>query len=367
MMALNMAAVAVISLVLNGQPVTLPTPAFTHGGRALVPAREVFERMGATVKWEAEARRVRITLGDQWIAIGPEQTKAVTNGGPVEVPEPARYVGSLLFVPVSPTATALGATVKWDAATKTVFINYEDQRAPEAMTVVDVLKRADDLLGKPVLVQGEYLGWAGGGLSPATSHGPPVTRSDWVLRDATGEIYCAAQGEVQRDIELGPLQSRGRRIEVEGIVAMAEQDFPYLQPRTIRALSGLPGVTRTIRTDKIEYKPGETVRLTLRLANPLAEALTLPFSSGQRYDFVVTNEAGVEVWRWSHDRMFTMALGSETLQPGDERVYEAAWDQKPSAAGTTVTPGRYTVVGTITTGPERLSSYPQAFVIATAE
>ncbi len=367
-MGLNMAAVAVISVVINGQPIVLPTPAITHQGRALVPAREVFERMGATVKWESEQKRARISLGGRWIAIAPEATKAFTNGGPVSVPEPARYVGSLLFVPVNPTAPALGARLKWEPKEKTVYINFEDERPPERMTIGDILKDADDLLGRPVLVQGEYLGWTGGGLSPATSHGAPETRSDVVLRDATGEVYCSARGEVQSDIPLGPLQSRGRRIEVEAVVAMAERDFPYLQPRVIRALTGLPGVTRTIRTDRIQYTPGETVRFTLRLANPFAEPLTLPFRSGQRFDFVVKDEDDADVWRWSHDKAFIMVLGSETLEPGDERVYEAEWDQKPSPGMAEVqAPGRYTVVGTITTGAEGLSSYPQPFLVLKAE
>lgn len=42
--------------------------------------------------------------------------------------------------------------------------------------------------GKSVTVIGEYRGW-----QSELGHGPPVTRSDWILRDETGEIYITGK------------------------------------------------------------------------------------------------------------------------------------------------------------------------------
>ncbi len=82
----------------------------------------------------------------------------------------------------------------------------------------------------------------------------------------------------------------------------------------------------------------------LLLVVTASEPLTLQFSSGQRFDFVVSKE-GEEVWRWSADQFFTQALGEESLSAGDELRYEAQW--VPTEEGS------YEVLGLVTaTNPE---------------
>jgi hypothetical protein len=71
---------------------------------------------------------------------------------------------------------------------------------------------------------------------------------------------------------------------------------------------------------------GDLARYTLRVTNAGPSAIDLPFGSGQRYDFVVSDSAGGEVWRWSADRMFTQATESEVLEAGGVLEYEATWD-----------------------------------------
>ena len=71
---------------------------------------------------------------------------------------------------------------------------------------------------------------------------------------------------------------------------------------------------------------------SLQLTNTAATPLRLEFSSGQQFDFVVLRGAQ-EVWRWSGDRMFTQALQSEALAPGETRTYTATWAPLPGSAG----------------------------------
>lgn len=358
---LNMAAVVIISVYLNGVEVALATPAFAHQGRALVPARAVFERMGAEVKWEGPDKRVRLAARDRWVIVPVAANTAIANGEKVPVEEPARFVGDTLFVPLRPAATELGAKLAWEPAAKAVFIAFDDPREPAETKIGDMIKKPKDYDGKPVRLRGEYLGWRPSGLEKATSQGPPVTRSDWVLRDATGEIYCAGGGGAQSDVPLRPTSSYGRRIEVLGTVQIAKQDFPYIQPQSVTAIKGLAGLTCTVRTDKRAYEPGEPARFELRLENPFEEALDLFFPSGQRYDFVVRNEQGKEVWRWSADKAFIMIVGTEQFKPGDKRVHEETWDQKASEGMAAVSvPGRYTVTGEIN---KQVKSYPHPFLI----
>jgi hypothetical protein len=76
----------------------------------------------------------------------------------------------------------------------------------------------------------------------------------------------------------------------------------------------------------------DSVVFVLAVTNATQQPLTLEFSSGQSYDFTVA-DAGREVWRWSADRMFTQALRSETLGPGETRTWRERWTPDPALRG----------------------------------
>ena len=78
---------------------------------------------------------------------------------------------------------------------------------------------------------------------------------------------------------------------------------------------------------------------TLTVENAGDGSVDLSFADGQRAEFVAVNAAGDEVWRWSEGRAFAMALGSETLAPGESVDYDAEW---PSPA-----PGEYELAGSL--------------------
>ena len=71
---------------------------------------------------------------------------------------------------------------------------------------------------------------------------------------------------------------------------------------------------------------------SLQVTNTAAAPLELRFSSGQTFDFIVSRGAQ-EVWRWSSEQMFTQALRSETLAPGETRTYTATWVPVPRVSG----------------------------------
>jgi len=86
-----------------------------------------------------------------------------------------------------------------------------------------------------------------------------------------------------------------------------------------------------------------TVKFTLMKAPSGAYAtkvnnLTL-INTSQRYDFIIEDEEGNEVWRWSKDMMFAMVLGEETLGPTNTEItYTAEYSDKLS-------PGYYKITG----------------------
>lgn len=94
-----------------------------------------------------------------------------------------------------------------------------------------------------------------------------------------------------------------------------------------------------------------TVELGLTVRNDGDDPVTLRFPSGQRADFAAyrADTETESAWRdntehvWQHGagRLFTQAMGTETLTPGETATYDGTWVD-PS-------PGTYTVVGWLTT------------------
>ena len=97
------------------------------------------------------------------------------------------------------------------------------------------------------------------------------------------------------------------------------------------------GISMT--TDKMSYSVGEPITMTLKVFNYTEEEITFHFNTGQRYDFIIEDEEGNEIWRWSEGRIFAMALGEEILGPSNsEVIYKAEYKDK-------LIPGYYKVTG----------------------
>ncbi|MGM0448104.1 MAG: BsuPI-related putative proteinase inhibitor [Methanobacteriota archaeon] len=94
----------------------------------------------------------------------------------------------------------------------------------------------------------------------------------------------------------------------------------------------------------------EGLALSLRIENAGSEPVTLDFRTGQRAEFTAyPADEGAEgsaadrpdpVWRYGEGQMFTQALGSETVAPGEAVDYEGTWRNPPA--------GTYRVVGEAT-------------------
>jgi len=109
-------------------------------------------------------------------------------------------------------------------------------------------------------------------------------------------------------------------------------------------------------TDKPAYTPKEKIQMTLKIVGSFSTPFTFQFPSGQRYDFVIENEKGEEVWRWSRDKMFIQMLGEEKVGgPRKSLTYREVFQgQLPT--------GRYRITGHLTSSNAPLSSTLTFFV-----
>jgi hypothetical protein len=85
------------------------------------------------------------------------------------------------------------------------------------------------------------------------------------------------------------------------------------------------------------------VRFVLHVTNVTESPVDFTFPTSQRYDFMVDDGAGQEVWRWSADRAFTQVVTHARLEAGETWTMEAAWttDQE---SGTYIATGRLTAM-----------------------
>jgi hypothetical protein len=70
-----------------------------------------------------------------------------------------------------------------------------------------------------------------------------------------------------------------------------------------------------LTADKAVYAPNEPIRLTLKVVNETPKLVSLSFLSAQRFDLIIQDQQGREVWRWSAGRVFAQILGEEMLKP----------------------------------------------------
>jgi len=135
-----------------------------------------------------------------------------------------------------------------------------------------------------------------------------------------------------------------------------------LEERAASSVKMVGDLKLILETEKDTYRFGEAVPLTLSVTNTGDETQTLTFSSGQRYDFVVSRSGG-EVWRWSTGKFFTMALGSLKLAPGETLTFRETWRQEDNK-GRRAGRGSYEISAILTTmGAPRPKVGPATIVI----
>ena len=95
----------------------------------------------------------------------------------------------------------------------------------------------------------------------------------------------------------------------------------------------------SLTTDTMSYSVGELITMTLKIFNYTEEDVVFHFNTSKRYDFIIEDEEGNEIWCWSKDRMFAMMLGEETFGPDSPEIIYATEYQSQ------LSPGYYKVTG----------------------
>lgn len=79
---------------------------------------------------------------------------------------------------------------------------------------------------------------------------------------------------------------------------------------------------------------GEEIQIELKVVNEDERDHTLAFTSGQRYELLLRNAHGSEVYRFSDDRVFMMAITYEEFSPNEKKSFLEQINAAELPAGT---------------------------------
>jgi hypothetical protein len=219
----------------------------------------------------------------------------------------------------------------------------------------------------------EYATWLAGVCCGRTvvssrnaSYKGPIGEFDWAL-----EIRYPGTFQVGIDRELFlPYVGMVYRSVATGGPGYASYDLIYARLGGVTVISA-PELTCSLSLDHSIYTanlmppldprasvPLMTARLTLRNT---AEPVQLTFPSGQSYDFVIRNEKGETVYRWSDGKAFTMAIRTEIFGPGEKNFMIQA--RLGSADGKPFPQGKYVAEGWLTTVGSKIYAAAAGFEI----
>ena len=122
----NVSATKPISVELDANKLEFDAPPVNINDRVLVPVRAIFEAMGATVLWDANSKTVTSTLGETTVVMTIDKASMTVNGEVKTLDVAPTIISERTMVPARAVAESFGATVEWDAPNNTVEIFTND-------------------------------------------------------------------------------------------------------------------------------------------------------------------------------------------------------------------------------------------------
>lgn len=116
--------IADLSIVVKGKGVVFPDqqPYIDESQRTMVPVRFVSQSLGAQVGWDDPSKTVTIVRNGLEIKLKVGESKALVNGEAIAFDTKAVFKNDRTMVPLRFISEILGAKIRWEDTTRTVFI-----------------------------------------------------------------------------------------------------------------------------------------------------------------------------------------------------------------------------------------------------
>ncbi len=124
----------VFKLKVNDELLNCEVPPIVFNDYSVVPARDVFEKLGAKVDWTPINQKVTVNYGDTKIEVHINNKTAKKNGKKEIMPIPAKLINGKTMIPVRYVGESLGFLVDFDNKTDTVIIEGEKKSEQKPVT-----------------------------------------------------------------------------------------------------------------------------------------------------------------------------------------------------------------------------------------
>ncbi len=125
----------------NGNNITFDQQPIIENGRTLVPLRAIFEALGATVSWDDASRSVTATKDSTTMTLTINSNLMYLNGKEIKLDVPAKLVNNRTLVPVRVISESFGYKVNWDEKNLKVSIvdELEDSEVSGKVVEIEIL------------------------------------------------------------------------------------------------------------------------------------------------------------------------------------------------------------------------------------
>lgn len=112
-----------VKILVDGHALQCSQPPIIQDGTTLVPMRDVFEGLGASVSWDDNTRSATGAYNDVSVTIYPDDGSFFKNGKPLELAVKPIIVNNRILIPLRAVAESFGYSVMWRGEDYTVSIS----------------------------------------------------------------------------------------------------------------------------------------------------------------------------------------------------------------------------------------------------
>lgn len=119
-----------ITVILNGNELSFNQAPVVENGTTLVPMRDIFEALNASVEWNAETKTISVYSNDDIMYITINSDTALVNDETYTLDAPAKIIEGTTFVPLRFISEQLGLKIDFDSNTKIIYITKDGEDIP---------------------------------------------------------------------------------------------------------------------------------------------------------------------------------------------------------------------------------------------
>ncbi|GAA0134043.1 hypothetical protein YSY43_08830 [Paenibacillus sp. YSY-4.3] len=111
-----------ITLIVNGSVVPLEQKAVIVNGTVLIPLKNLFDALGATLEWDQATKKITASKGDTSVELTVDSTAARKQNKPLTLQAKPIVINGYTMVPARFAAESFDATVEWDSQSSTITV-----------------------------------------------------------------------------------------------------------------------------------------------------------------------------------------------------------------------------------------------------